>query len=393
MKTNENQKHILALDGLRGLAVLSVIMVHVNLSFDGPTGSGLIGKPMAAILGCGWVGVDLFFVLSGFLITGILLDAKGSQYYLRNFWARRVLRILPLYLGYLFFLTVIAQAKPLKFLSQPIPADGMCSLFFYYYNFYAAFVRILPQAHHFWSLAVEEHFYIVWPIFVMVLPRRSLISLCVGGVVFSLALRVFVVCSGLWLQVAYLITPCRLDGLLAGAFVAIAVRDEVVRCFLYRYAERVMVGSGFFLFGVLLGQRHFLDFIDFRRISDAGVDSSVTLTVGITALSLFFATALARVIDSPQNSRTQLILTNDWLVRFGRYSYGMYVFHVFILSLTSAVLSRLAPSLAAVPGFIGKLLLAVIVLPVTFLFACVSYHLFEKRFLCFKKYFNYARSG
>src|SRR5262249_17045902 len=94
------KQRIPALDGLRGLAVVAVVVCHVNWHYGGPFLVGRVSGPLAAVFACGWVGVDLFFVLSGFLITGILYDAKGSDGYFRNFYARRTLRIMPLYFGF-----------------------------------------------------------------------------------------------------------------------------------------------------------------------------------------------------------------------------------------------------------------------------------------------------
>ncbi len=102
-------KHILVLDGLRGLAILAVIVCHVNSTYKSPSNPGHLSGFFAIVLNWGWMGVDLFFVLSGFLITGILYDAKGRDGYFRNFYARRTLRIMPLYFGFLLFLIVLSR--------------------------------------------------------------------------------------------------------------------------------------------------------------------------------------------------------------------------------------------------------------------------------------------
>jgi peptidoglycan/LPS O-acetylase OafA/YrhL len=102
-------RHIPVLDGLRGLAIIAVIVHHANGFYGGPFVLGRISGPLSAVFGWGWVGVDLFFVLSGFLITGILYDAKGYDGFFRNFYARRTLRIMPLYFGFLFFIVALSR--------------------------------------------------------------------------------------------------------------------------------------------------------------------------------------------------------------------------------------------------------------------------------------------
>jgi peptidoglycan/LPS O-acetylase OafA/YrhL len=385
------QKHLVALDGLRGLAIISVILAHANLTFGGPFAVGRLAQPLAALMGCGWVGVDLFFVLSGFLITGILFDARDGSRFLWNFYGRRILRIMPLYFGYLVLLTVLFRLTPTVFDENPPSRGSLVSLWTYVYNFYVAFVTQspVPLAHHFWSLSIEEHFYLVWPFVVLLFSRRALMQICVGGAVLAFVLRVAVVFSGAWLQIAYLITPCRLDGLLAGAFVALAVRDEADFARLVGWARTVALASGFLLLGLVLGQRGFVDFVDFRYIPGVPIDSSMTLTVGIAALALFFGSCLTLTLTAPSESVGRRFLESRWLTAIGFYSYGMYVFHELILA---AILKGLRSSLPAAilnEGIVCKPLLALLVLGCSFLVAWFSYHVYEDRFLRLKRYFAY----
>src|SRR5258706_13600578 len=179
------------LDCLRGLAILMVMMVH----FGGTTDHGIPGAALwfSRLTGAGWCGVDLFFVLSGFLITGILYDAKGAPGGLRTFYARRVLRIFPLYYGTLVVLFVILP------LLAPGPNPGLEKvaqqqgwLWLYFSNFAAVFIGDhtfaggLVQAGHFWSLAIEEQFYLVWPLVVLTLRRGTLLHIF-GAVIVSAA--------------------------------------------------------------------------------------------------------------------------------------------------------------------------------------------------------------
>jgi len=368
-------RHIPALDGLRGLAVISVVFVHVNGSFGGPFPLGTLNTILTRLFGAGWVGVDLFFVLSGFLITGILYDSKNSPHYLRNFYMRRSLRIVPLYYGFLLALMVFAKlshgAKGVNFSGRE-----SLSLLFYYYNFHSAFSHSVGCVHHFWSLAVEEHFYLVWPFFVAVCPRGKLLWACVLGAVFSIMFRIYIVLFGDYLQTAYLITPCRLDGLLSGAFIAICYRDSYTLDLLRRWATTVFFVSGGALLALFIWQRHFYDGFDNRGNGIPGLDSSLSLTLGITCLSSFFSSGLALLVDLPTGSLVRSLMEWSLLRSLGRYSYGIYVFHPFILGPVFSKVFKFAPSITKWPDLVAKPLFAALVLLCSYLVAMASYHLY-----------------
>src|SRR5262249_11782759 len=140
----------------------------------------------------------------------------------------------------------------------------------------------------FWSLCVEEHFYLLWPIAVWVLGRRPLMRFCVAGAAGSFLLRVLLVAVKGWGDAAFMITPCRLDGLLAGAFVALAWRNPTDWERLRRAAGRVVPATGCLLLGIAIGQRHFLPDPDVCAAAGA-MSANLVLTVGIAALAVFFA--------------------------------------------------------------------------------------------------------
>src|SRR5262245_35087776 len=172
--------HQPGLDGVRGVAILMVMAIH----FVGDSTARTLGQTLLVkAAGYGLLGVDLFFVLSGFLITGILLDAKNRPHYFRNFYALRTLRIFPLYYAVLAVLLLLIPAvttlSPL--LEQAREQQGW--LWTYTTNFYVAYTsswRSLTYVTHFWSLASEEHFYLVWPLVVFALRRKALERVCVG---------------------------------------------------------------------------------------------------------------------------------------------------------------------------------------------------------------------
>jgi peptidoglycan/LPS O-acetylase OafA/YrhL len=385
--------HIPELDGLRGIAVIAVVLKHLNFRFDGPFAQGGASGLLAAVLEAGWIGVDLFFVLSGFLITGILLDAKGRPGFFRNFYARRTVRIMPLYFGYLSAVVFLLPNLELPMQNvRPTESSNALSLFAYYYNFWVAHTeRPVAGLHHFWSLAVEEHFYVVWPLIVWSVSRRTLVPFCAIGAAVSFGIRIGVVLSGAWIEVAYLITPCRLDGLLAGAIVAVSWRDTATWVRLRVLAPYMFVGSGALALGIALGQRHFAAFVDFRHIQPpVSTDSSLVVTLGIAALAPFFASALIMVLDAPSHAWYRRAV-NSWILRsFGKYSYGIYVLHVIVLVCLVLALERFMPvGFQELPGATQKLITGACMLVLSFVVAFISYHLFERHFLRLKQFFEY----
>src|SRR5512137_2924489 len=232
--------HHPALDGMRGVAVLMVLAFHL-LHVDGE--GGTLERAILGATRSGWAGVDLFFVLSGFLITGILLDARGGPGYFRAFYARRVLRIFPLYYAYL---AVLFLAVPALLPALDVRRETQGWLWTYLGN--VLFAReggfqASPFTGHFWSLAVEEQFYLFWPFLVWLLPRRWLAAACLGLVAGAFALRFAIHRTTFNATAAYVLTPARMDALAMGALVAIAAREPAWWPRVRRAAPWVLVAS------------------------------------------------------------------------------------------------------------------------------------------------------
>ncbi|MBD0321145.1 MAG: acyltransferase, partial [Gemmatimonadetes bacterium] len=173
--------HLPALDGLRGVAVALVVLLHFTLFVP----AGPVESFFSRGVGTGWMGVDLFFVLSGFLITGILYDSRDSPAYFRNFYARRSLRIFPLYYAYLF---AIFAVLPRVQAGAAGPAEESARIWVWTYLSNVLFARggweVMPgHTTHLWSLAVEEQFYLLWFAAVVMAPRRWLLPTIVGCLV------------------------------------------------------------------------------------------------------------------------------------------------------------------------------------------------------------------
>jgi len=207
-------KRSLQLDAVRGLAVLLVLLHNTDI---------YPSLHLHLISANGWIGVDLFFVLSGFLITGILLDTKQSAGYFTNFYARRCLRIWPLYYSLLLFMFVIVPILR--------PSDGHAvfearsSPWWAFPVFLQNFLIPIPTMATgalgvTWSLAVEEQFYLVWPVVVKFCSQAQLRKIAIAVICISPALRYYLALHQVNI---YSNTFCRLDGLMAGALLALVI--------------------------------------------------------------------------------------------------------------------------------------------------------------------------
>jgi len=190
----ESSRHYPALDGLRGIAILAVFCYHFG---GGSKSSNWLIQIWSGIADTGWMGVDLFFVLSGFLITGILYDTAHKPNRVKNFYARRSLRIFPLYYGVLLLFLLLTPTLQLHW------KPGHLLYFFYLSNMMPLFTPGLASpgpkmmVGHFWSLAVEEQFYLVWPFIVWyVRDRRKLLQVSIAIMVAALIFRMILVCRG-----------------------------------------------------------------------------------------------------------------------------------------------------------------------------------------------------
>ena len=381
--------HIPALDGVRGLAILLVMATHLLVPFRSAArhhgdGGGML---VAHLFDAGWVGVDLFFVLSGFLITGILADAKGKRHYFRSFYMRRSLRVFPLYYGVLIAACVVVPF----FRPGAIEPGKQGWLWTYGVSLYPLFAGgaefklgndIGLTFTHFWSLAVEEQFYLVWPLLVCFMSRPSLMRLCAWGMLLALAARVAGVKLGASVPVLYEVTFLRMDGLLAGAWVALAVRGPLGLAPLAAWGWRGLLASGAVL-GAVGVQGHGL----IRA-------NPLMQTVGFSALAVFFACAVLLVVARPGAWAVRRVLSTPALCTLGKYSYGLYVYHGLLLPTFNRVWFPVPVSLPLTsPKFVALLAWHVIgSAGLSLLLAVASYHLFEAQFLKLKRYFPGAES-
>jgi peptidoglycan/LPS O-acetylase OafA/YrhL len=219
-----SHQHILELDGFRAIAILWVLLLHFFYGWAPmpPNGFAWVPRILLEIVSHGWLGVDLFFILSGFLITGILIDARSKEHYFRNFYARRSLRILPLY-----WICILVMGLTYGVVNPHARAFLGISLLFLANFAHALGVRAPHGPGVFWSLAVEEHFYLLWPLLVRFMRRSTLLVFTLLLVIGSPILRGY--CAHLGMdpeKQIYVYSYFRFDGLALGAILAMWVRSK-----------------------------------------------------------------------------------------------------------------------------------------------------------------------
>lgn len=350
----QEPEYIPCLDGLRALAVLMVIYHHFFHSQVIPTNFFL--RSLVHMDHIGTTGVDLFFVLSGYLITGILLRTRETPNALLNFYMRRALRIVPLYytcLCILYFILPLAHQLPWT------PIHTQLWLWTYTENVSLTFWKPdwTAQPPHFWSLAVEEQFYLIWPFVVFHLKdgRLKKILWLLMGVAF--------ITRCLFLLLGYQVdffTLCRMDGLCMGAMIAVLSRNGLGGLELARIKRSLAV-----LLPVSLGAQLILTGTRLPFIQATKFTLAAVLCGGLLIL----------VLHAKPGTILYTIFGNKLMRGIGKYSYGMYVIHWWLV-----------PSggfLPAIPRFL-------FVCGSTYAAAFVSWHVLERPFLRLKRYFKYS---
>lgn len=343
-------KRIPQLDGLRGLAVL-LVLVHNTDQYP--------SLHLGPIQHFGWMGVDLFFVLSGFLITGILLDTKSDGAYFKNFYVRRCLRIWPLYYAALVLMfVVVPHLVPAEAGAIFAPRSSPWWSYLFYLQDYL--VRVPTQATGLlgvtWSLAVEEQFYLIWPLVVWFLTPRILQWVAVSAIVLSPILRFVLAGHGV---IIYSNPACRLDGLMAGALLALSTRSPGFEA--SRYARFAWVAAPVLL--LLALQTDGEQWLQFSLVALA--------SASLVYLALF-----------AQEKALQAVLKTRFLVYTGTISYAIYLLEKLPLDAVKALHVQSRPWLAFAATTAA-----------TYLLATLSWHVLERPFLRLKRFFESPAPG
>ena len=365
--------HLPTLDGVRAIAIVGVLLYHATL---GLRAEGAAGSALLTLAGAGWMGVDLFFVLSGFLITGILLETKGSDGYYRTFAVRRALRILPVYYAALLLLLLGSLL-----LRGALAAEGAALreaqgwYWLHAANLLVARHGFTPLMHtgHFWSLAVEEQFYLAWPLVVALCSVDRLRRACVALIVGALAVRIALVwhAGESFVESAYVLPIARLDALALGAWLAVVARAPGG---LEAAWPRVRALG---LLGVALLAAHW------ALTGTLQWGPWPMQTLGYTAAALASVAVVAAAARATGWLRT--VLASGPLRYVGRRSYALYVVHFPLIWIAShAGLSRRAAGRFVGSEPAGAVLWTLLLVAASVLLAEASWRAIERPCLALK---------
>ncbi|TCK75033.1 acyltransferase family protein [Acidipila rosea] len=360
------RRHIPALDGMRGFAAIGVVFFHYK---TGHHFNHAWLNLITWIMGLGWMGVPLFFALSGFLITGILHDSFSKANWWRKFYLKRSFRIFPLY--YLTLALILAADVGVG----RMKAAGQTLWI------YALYLQNLPSLYHrlsefpsylstvhLWSLAVEEQFYLIWPIPLFLAWRRSrALQLC--AIVFMLSFMARIACVALHcpMIVYFSFSPLRIGELCAGGFLALALRQgDALTRMISNVAPYIAGASILALSGVIFW---------------AGTEDRTApmISIGLTALSCL---AVCLIYYCLHPGPLQRLFSNRILRWFGKISYGLYVYHMLFRPVYIRIVNRYLPHSSHGLQYLALISIAFTLSP---LLAAASFYTYESYFLHIKE--------
>lgn len=368
-KSPETHSRIPELDGIRGLAILLVSIFRFTREFDPNGATGWIRSAASATER----GVDLFFVLSGFLITLVLLRDKGDDRFLRNFFARRCLRIFPLYIVSLFgFLVLLPNIwHPSHAFPFPEAIQRQAYLWSYTTNLRMCWERewCFGRFDHFWSLAVEEHYYLLWPFIVAALSRSRLFAFTLVAIGLCAGCRMLYAANSDDEVTPYVLSLFRFDAILIGALLA---QIDIAKL----PARRVVLLIGFVLiFGVVVGASSLAPGENYFSVVNSVSPMAAAMLILLTLR--FPASLVARSLRGKS------------LRMLGRYSYAMYVFQSPIIPLVALAPGAypLWQGIAAYSPLLADLGYLIAMFLITVACGWLSWHALEKHFLGLRRHF------
>jgi len=370
------ENRVKELDGLRGIAVLLVMAIHLFKRAAYFTEHPVL-KRLTYITSVGWIGVDIFFTLSGFLITSILLKAKNEEHYFKNFYIRRILRIFPLYYAAIVLVLLFVPKLEPEFTQN---LGRILPLMLLYQQNWAPLINgfhITKYLSITWSLAIEEQFYFIWPFIVYKLNREQLMKVGVRYIAFSLILRVlgtiFWPDLGQASAFFYYSTFARFEEMLFGGLLAVFLTYDGAQQKVYRFSMTVFIASLSVFTALCL-----------LSLPGLPQPSSIPLMIGgYTSIALFSVGLIGVFITHPPQNILRRFFQNPILTFFGKYSYSMYLFHMIPASILLDIYWH-----SGMRGWKPYILYIVTTYLVTILIALLTWNLLEKHMLRLKKFFE-----
>jgi len=340
--------YIPELQGLRGVAVIAVVLYHCHPRFE----HTFLYKASL----WGWSGVNLFFVLSGFLITSILLESRTQPRYFRNFYARRALRIWPVYI----LVLIVCYLNAPWFVGLPVFEAFRTAPWWAYILFIQNLFHLTlpPAIGPTWSLAIEEQYYFLWAPVVRVLRAPWILASLLFS--FLIAAPIFRLHHYSWITPTHTLT--HIDGIAMGSLLSLALYTLPLSRRAWLTIGLAATPVGFICAGTIAAGTAFLD-------------SALTILFGGAVLSSIAATG-AR---TPLNAA----LSRGPLAYYGKISYGLYMTHIATFVYFGWVDARLNPY-----GIPGDLAIVAFRLTATTLVATVLWYGFESRILRLKRHFQ-----
>lgn len=374
-------------DGIRGVAILLIIFYHYIYGTV-PGNAGGVAGVIKAVFPLGWSGVDLFFVLSGFLIGGILMDQRESGNYFKTFYLRRVCRIVPLYflwlILFLILRLVVSRGNSLDWRSavfdREIPHFPLWGYFLFLQNLYTAKTMLFgsPWLAATWSLAVEEQFYLLLPLVLwFIRPKQRFLILAFLIVLVPVSRTLFYLYHSS--TFFYVLLPFRADALLLGTLCAYLLREPRWRSHLEH--NRPWLGVAFFI--LLLGMAGLTAFVG--GPATAVITSFEMSTFGYTWIALFYA-CLLLLVGTAKNGALSRILRNSWLRHFGLIAYGMFLMHMVVNCMVHGLI---VGNNGEIRGF-SDFAVTILAFVVTWLLAALSWRFLETPIIRWGHSFKYV---
>ncbi|MCB0100557.1 MAG: acyltransferase [Anaerolineales bacterium] len=371
------------LDGLRGIAVVLVMALHLFKRAGYFTEHPVL-ETFTFITTTGWVGVDIFFTLSGFLITSILLRSKTDEHYFKNFYVRRALRIFPLYYAAILFVLFLAPKVEEEFTNQ---LNVTLPIILLYQQNWALLFKDFHITQYLgitWSLAIEEQFYLIWPFIVYKLDREKLVKFSIGYIAISIIARILG--TLLWPNLSqastffYYTSFARFEEMLFGGLLAVFLTYDGAKEKVKQYVMPLFLTS-FALFVLL----HILSLPGDPHPEH----SSLPLTLGgYTTAALSTVGLIGIFITRPPQNLFRKVFANPVLTFLGTYSYSMYLFHM-----TAALILLDVFWHSEMRGWKAYFLYPASTYAVTIIIALLTWNLLEKHFLGLKTYFDYQNKN